>query len=72
MLFAERCPSLICGCKGTKNNCKLKKNAIIFARCLIFCFFLTQRHKYAEFLFHSVSSQLRIYNNVRVKAKSCL
>lgn len=39
MLFAERCPSLICGCKGTKNNCKLKKKAVIFARCLIFCFF---------------------------------
>ena len=48
MLFAERCPSLICGCKGTKNNCKLKKNAAIFCLMLVFLLFSnakTQRCK---------------------------
>ena len=41
-------------CKDTKNNCKLKINAIIFARCLFFCFFANvkaQRRKVLGKLF---------------------
>ena len=64
MLFAERCPSLICGCKGTKNNCKLKKNVIIFARSLIFCFFSnvkSQRRKVFSLCLRGLAFIITLY-----------
>ena len=64
MLFAERCPSLICGCKGTKNNCKLKKNAVIFVRYLFFCFFSnvkSQRRKVFSLCLRGLAFIITLY-----------